>query len=697
MPPLPGRRALRVAMAFLVLVAGVAGVQLQHVEVSAAPVAGVDWARRALATMAPVNGQTSPAARAIDGDATTTARTGARAGVEAYLQIDFGAPAHIAEVRVVSPTTGAVLLLGDDRGIPGSTVAGSTGAPGVTVRSLGDATAGVTFRVGRDVRFLRVQAPPGVALLVTSVEAFTDPAHVYVADTGVEVRPVDRPLDIGFRAIGPGPVTWAARGLPRDVSIDHATGRITGTPTRTGRWPLQVTATGTATGRSHTARFDLVISPGSPSGPVQEHPDLDPTRLSNRPTPAWGVVGANASQRISGGNPSDSTPSLDVTVWDMQQLGDWMYVGGEFDRVMAPDGTTHPQKHLARFSVTTGAWDPTWRPALDGNVHALEVNDRGRLLVGGEFTSVDGVPGTAALALVDPETGTVDPGFVAVLERRFTDAGPIVRELEVVGPHVYVGGAFSHVGNGTSTVRVRNAARLRNTTGSVDPAWLPQVLGGSVWGIGVDQANGLVHLNGWFPTVGGSPGTDRIATVDTVSGALATTVPVPRNTTTAVEIYDVEAVDGDLWYAGSQHVMVAVRALDRSVVSWQIAGHGCPEEAVTRWCGDGLGGDFQFVERIGDFLYAGCHCNRPVPNAHWSSGTRRHTDHVVANAYRAADGALVEEWNADIGGGMDGGWSVASDTHGCLWIGGDIVDGGFRTHGGRVFARASPASAEKAG
>jgi hypothetical protein len=685
------------ALLGLVLLGGmVVGVQQAlDGDAAAEPATDLNWARHARTTMSPAAGATATAgALAIDGDPSTSAVTGSRIGIQPFVQLDLESATRITTIRVLSPSSSLTLLTGDERGIPGTTIAQATGAPGVTVTPLGRTAAGAVVRVDADIRYIRVQgnvagtinALASTSISVAEVEAITDAGYVYALDPGPQSLTAGAVLELPMTAYSPGPVTWTARGLPRGFTIDASDGRITGATTVTGRWPVEITATDDATRRSHTAKFDIVVSPGAPSGAVQEHPSLDPATLANRPTPAWGVIGTNASTRISGGNPTDSTPSLDVTVWDMHQLGDWMYVGGEFDRVMAPDGTTHPQRHLARFSVATGVWDHTWRPALDGNVHALEVNDRGRLLVGGEFTTIDGVPGTAAIAAIDPTTGTVDPAFTARAERRFSTARPIVRELEVVGPHVYVAGKFSHIANGDRSTRAYNAARLGNAYGTVDPTWQPRVMGGSVWGIGVDQANGLVHLNGWFSSVEGQPNTNRLATVSTLTGELATTARTARNSG-QVDVYDVEAAGGAVWMAGSEHVLVRMDPLTRGILSWNAAGYRNPQDYPATWQGNGLGGDFQFAEKIGDFVYAGCHCNRKRSDAHWSSVTRRFSNHIVANAYRVADGGLVEEWNADVGGGIDGAFTAASDTRGCLWIGGDIVDGGFYEPGGRVFAR----------
>ncbi|MEM7324343.1 MAG: hypothetical protein AAF531_14735, partial [Actinomycetota bacterium] len=88
-------------------------------------------------------------------------------------------------------------------------------------------------------------------------------------------------------------------------------------------------------------------------------------------------------------------------------------------------------------------------------------------------------------------------------------------------------------------------------------------------------------------------------------------------------------------------------------------------------------GDFQFVEKIGDsihgdIVYAGCHC--------WED-----PDYPLFRAFDATTGQIIDKrW--DISGGVEGIWTAATDTTGCLWIGGDVKNGGF-TLGGRIWAQ----------
>ncbi|MCE6076351.1 autotransporter domain-containing protein [Agrobacterium vitis] len=81
---------------------------------------------------------------------------------------------------------------------------------------------------------------------------------------------------------GAGTISYSAKGLPVGLSLDPATGAITGTPTADGTFIVAVTATGTTSGTA-TASYTIVVAP-TPL-PVSLTP-------ANGSTLAAGVVGA---------------------------------------------------------------------------------------------------------------------------------------------------------------------------------------------------------------------------------------------------------------------------------------------------------------------------------------------------------------------------------------------------------------------
>ena len=326
------------------------------------------------------------------------------------------------------------------------------------------------------------------------------------------------------------------KGLPRGFTSNGST--ITGAGQIVGRWPVEVTALH-PDGRSSTTKFSITIANGSPTGATSSSPAVDIDLLSDTPTPLpFGVVGNDRAIReayISGGNPNDTTPSLDVTVWDMIEVNGHMYVGGEFAQVISEAGQRTNQAFLARFDIVTGDWDSSWRPQLDGNVHALEVSPRGRLLVGGEFTNVDGVPGTEGLAAINVRTGEVDPTFEASVERPWNpDAPAVVRDIVVADKWLYIVGKFSHVnGAGGARERAYSAARVTANFGTIDSTWKPQVAGQSIWEVAPNHQNNRVYLVGFFSAVNGEPNTVGGGTVDALTGASVGNNYFPHNATCA--------------------------------------------------------------------------------------------------------------------------------------------------------------------
>ncbi len=367
------------------------------------------------------------------------------------------------------------------------------------------------------------------------------------------------------------------------------------------------------------------------------------------------MIPSTGQHGVIGFNSGDSTNQA-VRVWDMHQVGNHMYVGGEFQQVqLGQHGGTVDQAFLARFDVATGAYDPSFTPTLDGTVLALEQGPDGSLLVAGEFVTVDGIADTAGLVAIDPVSGTVDTSFRASVRRPWVSDRAIVRDIEVLGTELYAVGQFSHVYDRSTNRRVRvyKAVRLDAITGQLDESWLPRVSGSSVWGVAIDPDRGRVFLSGRFSSVDALPNTDKLVVVDRSTGAV-----VPNSLTEAGswQVYDVEYVDGRVFTANNQDNRVTVYDAD----TYQVV------QGMNR-----SDGDFQFVERIGDQVFAGCHC--------WQD-----PDYPFIRALDAATGAVVDKV-FNVSGNIEGMYTAASDTSGCLWIGGDVRDGGFGV--GTVWAR----------
>jgi uncharacterized delta-60 repeat protein len=163
-----------------------------------------------------------------------------------------------------------------------------------------------------------------------------------------------------------------------------------------------------------------------------------------------------------------------------------VYAGGQFDTI---GGQT--RQHLARLSASgSGAADPAWNPAPDGNVLALVRDASGALYAAGAFWEVAGQP-RRALARFAAD-GTFDAGWDAAI------TGGSVTALAIGSSLLYAGGEFTGIGG----QGIRYIARLA-TTGALDAGWNPAP-DRAITAVAVD-ASGAVYAAGPFTTIGGRP------------------------------------------------------------------------------------------------------------------------------------------------------------------------------------------------
>ncbi len=399
--------------------------------------------------------------------------------------------------------------------------------------------------------------------------------------------------------------------------------------------------------------------------------NFDITNLNMVPERGWGVADQTPLET--------QTSSLDVLVWDFAQIGNRMFVGGAFLNVQESKYSAPiSQPYVAAFDVTTGDWISTWRPQLDRAVYSLE-SFNGMLIVGGEFTNVNGAPREALVAL-DPTTGATVNSFAGRMERPWSDKRAMVRDLQVDGSRLYAVGNFSHA-NGAGNIRTRayKAARFNGANGQVDVNWKPAVTGSGVWGVDIDRARGEVHLVGYFDAVNGEASTGNFHTVtDTTGATKAGKIDIPRNfPASQPEFFDVVTGDNTVWAIGEQHVVQTLDANNHSMIAYNSTGYTSNTFAYS---GGFAGGAYQAGERIGDWVFAGCHCTYSVRNgvpSHHSSVTNQRTDHRLVMAYNARSGRLYEPFKPDFYSPRDGTWAIEADTnHGCLWVGGDFHVGG---------------------
>ncbi len=402
--------------------------------------------------------------------------------------------------------------------------------------------------------------------------------------------------------------------------------------------------------------------------------NFDITNLNLVPEKGWGVADQTPAET--------QTPSLDVLVWDFAQIGNRMFVGGAFLNVKeSKNATPISQPYVAAFDVTTGDWISTWRPSLDRAVYSLE-SFNGMLIVGGEFTTVNGAPREALVAL-DPITGATVNSFAGRMERPWSDKRAMVRDLQVDGSRLYAVGNFSHA-NGANGVRTRayKAIRFNDANGAVDLNWKPELTGSGVWGVDIDRARSEVHFAGYFSATNGEANSGYFHTVNDTNGVTKPgKIDIPRNFPQAQpEFFDVVTGDNTVWAVGEQHVVQTLNANDHTMIAYNSTGY---TSNTFEYSGGFAGGAYQAGERIGDWVFAGCHCTYSERNgvlSHHSSVTGKRTDHRLVMAYDARTGELYEPFKPDFYSPRDGTWAIEADTtHGCLWVGGDFHVGGVES------------------
>jgi trimeric autotransporter adhesin len=370
----------------------------------------------------------------------------------------------------------------------------------------------------------------------------------------------------------------------------------------------------------------------------------------------WGVVGF--------GNWVHVSTNLRVPVFAVTQVGDRLFVGGMFARAQrGPGGRQVEQPFLAAFDIATGELIEDWRPRLDASVYALAATSDGKLIVGGEFTSVDGRPGTAALAALDPRTGAVIETWRSHLERPWSDQAPVVRALEVHGGRVYAAGNFSHHTSLSSRTRVHKVIRVAETNGDLDTAWLPEVTGAGLWAIAVAPDGSRITVGGYHSAVNGQAGTRWVGVVDGITGASVPGLVYRPTHSSSAHVQAIADTGTSLYYSGSQHYI-----FEHSTATWQ------RREGTTYT----PGGDGQAIEVADGFVYNACHClvgTAWTDSYSWPSASPGATAHRVngisvhrENGFVYHDGFYPEIYYEN----GDGPWDLHMDTRGCLWVGGDV-------------------------
>lgn len=171
-----------------------------------------------------------------------------------------------------------------------------------------------------------------------------------------------------------------------------------------------------------------------------------------------------------------------------RQANGGVIIGGDFTTVNG-----YGRGNIARL-LPDGTLDPAWNPSADGAVHAIAVDPvSGDVYAGGDF-SVIGARNRAHLAkLTGAGTGAVDASWNP-------SPNSTVEALAVDGSgNVYVGGWFGYIGG---QYRECLAKLSGSGAGAVDAAWNPSPYCDQVYALALD-GSGNIFVGGWFTSISG--------------------------------------------------------------------------------------------------------------------------------------------------------------------------------------------------
>ena len=415
-----------------------------------------------------------------------------------------------------------------------------------------------------------------------------------------------------------------------------------------------------------------------------------------------GVTPAEAAQPIEWSTGADNiwdvtTPDPGVRhtglvralVRDLVEYNGYMYIGGKFLDVKAPNGTTFSQPYLARFDVDTGVWDDSFRPIVDGMIYAMEITSDGRLFVSGELTG--------GIALYNANTGARNNTF----NPRITNSWgpPAVYDIEVVGNDVYAGGTFTE---SQGTV-LRDLAKVNATSGLLDTGWTPttnfddvtpRIGGRNVFGLAVDNARGRVYLAGKFGGINDNMDASYFATLNTTNGDLLTTVPqgLPPGIPNHRESFSMWMMDvqyrGDSVYVGGQGHQTMILNVNTLLPRHTFFSN--------RGVGDTYaGGDTQVIYLGANTIWSGCHCWGSVGEYELFSYNDEPDGHQTYDEYRqwVIDFRDVNPFGQQKAGGgfaidiqteqlvplsfdvrgQAGAYAISEDSNGRVWFGGQYT------------------------
>lgn len=238
------------------------------------------------------------------------------------------------------------------------------------------------------------------------------------------------------------------------------------------------------------------------------------------------------------------TPSANLFVNTLAVSGDTVYVGGYFTAITDSLGT-QTRNRLA--AIDSSGDVTTWDPQANNAVNTIAVSGS-MVYVGGRFTSFGG-GATARNRIAAFDTSSLTPEVPTDWN---PSASATVNALAVSGSMVYVGGAFSSFGGGTTARNNLAAFDTSSLTPEVPTDWDPNA-GNTVTTLAV--SGDMVYAGGYFTSFGAGAEypRNRLAAFDT--GSLTPSIPTDW-APSADTVVSAVAVSGSTVYVGGSFTTI---------------------------------------------------------------------------------------------------------------------------------------------
>jgi PKD repeat protein len=210
---------------------------------------------------------------------------------------------------------------------------------------------------------------------------------------------------------------------------------------------------------------------------------------------------------------ADGLPTWQINgvVWSQTVVGNTVYATGSFTKarpagVAAGGAGEIDALNVFAYDITTGN-RVAFSHSLNAQGLAVAASpDGSRVYIGGDFTSVDGMP-RGHVAAFDTATGAVVASFAPSVSNQ-------VRALAATNSTVFIGGGYGSVNGAT-----RNSLSAVAATGSLLP-WAPSVAGGNVdvWSMVLTPDQSRVVVGGSFTTLNGAAASG-MGSLDATTGA----------------------------------------------------------------------------------------------------------------------------------------------------------------------------------